>query len=121
MKPPFRIAGQYPQNYIVDADGADVVTSITLAHDCDIDAMQLLCDALKANSDPTLREVEIPAEMFPLPELPKGKSRWVGRGKFKGYDSGILPNRQIRYWDATDNEWLGTQYFGSIEFHIEAV
>jgi methyl coenzyme M reductase gamma subunit len=121
MKPPFRIAGQYPQNWIQDSTGADVVTSIAVSADCDEDMMQLLCDALNANSDPTMRMVQIPAEMFPLPELPEGKSRWIGRGTFKGYDSGILPNRQIRYWDATDNEWLGTQYFGSWEFHIEAI
>jgi hypothetical protein len=121
MKPPYKIKGVYPCNWIADADGKDFVTRI----ECDIgdetDYMQMICDALNANSDPTLREVEIPAEMFPLPELPKGKTRWIGRGAFKRYHTGILPNRQIRYWDETDNEWLGTQFFGSWEFHIEAI
>jgi hypothetical protein len=121
MKPPYKIAGQYPHNWIVDAGGADVVTSITLALDCEIDAMQLLCDALNANSDPTLREVEIPAEMFPLPELPHGKKRWIGRGRFETYDSGILPNRKIRYWGMHVPEWCVTQYFGGEQFHIEAI
>jgi hypothetical protein len=121
MKPPCKIKGAYPQNYIVDADGADVVTSITLALDCEIDAMQLLCDALNANSDPTLREVEIPAEMFPLPELPKGKTRWIGRGAFDGQNLGIFPNRKIRFWSIFCDEWQTTQFFAGTQFHIEAV
>ena len=82
MKPPYKIKGAYPQNWIQDSTGTDVVTSITLTLKCDLDAMQLLCDALNANSDPTMREVEIPAEMFPLPELPELKERWIGRGWF---------------------------------------
>jgi hypothetical protein len=121
MKPPYRIAGQYPQNYIVDADGADVVTSITLTLDCEQDIMQLLCDALNANSDPTLREVEIPAEMFPLPELPKGKTRWIGRGRFKSGSGGFAPDRKIRYYDEDYQEWQTTQHFGENVFHIEAI
>ena len=121
MKPPYRIAGQYPQNYIVDADGADVVTSITLTLDCDLDAMQLLCDALNANSDPTLREVEIPAEMFPLPELPKGKKRWIGRGCFEGKCFGIYPDRRIRYYSPHDKGWFTTNHFAEKYFHIEAI
>jgi len=121
MKPPFRIAGQYPQNWIVDADGADVVTSITIAHICDLDAMQLLCDALNANSDPTLREVEIPAEMYPLPELPEGKIKWIGRGWFNRKTYGIFPNRKIRYYDPEGGEWHTTQHFAQNVFHIEAV
>ena len=121
MKPPYKIAGQYPHNYIVDADGADVVTSITLALDCDLDAMQLLCDALNANSDPTLREVEIPAEMFPLPELPQGKTRWIGRGYFEGKSFGIYPHRKIRYYEPHNKEWFTTNHFAEKYFHIEAV
>lgn len=121
MKPPYRIAGQYPQNYIVDADGNDVVASIILVQDCDEDMMQLLCDALNANSDPTLREVEIPAEMFPLPELPQGKTRWIGRGRFGRKAHGIYPNRKIRYYSTEEKEWFATQYFGENVFHIEAV
>jgi len=121
MKPPFRIAGKYPQNYIVDADGADVVASIILVQDCDQDVMQLLCDALNANSDPTMREVEIPAEMYPLTELPQGKTRWIGRGYFDGKCYGIFPNRKIRYYNPQDKEWNTTQYFGEDLFHIEAI
>jgi hypothetical protein len=121
MKPPFRIAGQYPQNWIVDADGADVVTSITLARECDLDAMQLLCDALNPNSDPTMREVEIPAYMFPLPELPKRKTTWTGRGCFEGKCFGIYPDRKIRYYEPDDKEWNTTNHFAEKYFHIEAV
>jgi hypothetical protein len=120
MKPPYKIKGVYPRNYIVDADGADVVTEMKLALDCDIDAMQLLCDALNANSDPTLREVEIPAEMFPLPELPIGKTRWIGRGSFIGKGR-FCPDRKIRFWDEDNYEWATTQHFSYDIFHIEAV
>jgi hypothetical protein len=121
MKPPYKIAGQYPQNWIQDSAGADVVTSITLALDCEIDAMQLLCDALNANSDPTMREVEIPAEMFPLPELPQGKARWIGRGRFPDWECAITPQRKIRYMEESEMRWLCTSYFGNDYFHIEAV
>jgi hypothetical protein len=121
MKPPFRIAGQYPHNWIVDADGADVVTSITLAHECDLDAMQLLCDALNPNSDPTLREVEIPADFAELPPLPTNKSRWAGRGYFEGKCYGIYPQRKIRYYEPDEKEWHTTQHFAENFFHIEAV
>ena len=121
MKPPYKIAGQYPHNYIVDADGADVVTNITLALDCEIDAMQLLCDALNANSDPTMREVEIPAEMYPLPPLPEGKTRWMGRGFFAQKWHGPFRDRVIKYYEKIGNEWCSTRYFGYNFFHIEAI
>jgi len=121
MKPPFRIAGQYPHNWIQDSAGADVVTSIAVFADCEQDMMQLLCDALNANSDPTMREVEIPAEMFPLPELPQGKERWIGRGTFDGKSHGVFPYRKIRWWGDGENEWLTTQHFSGNVFHIEAV
>jgi hypothetical protein len=121
MKPPYKIKGAYPQNWIQDSTGADVVTSITLTLDCEIDAMQLLCDALNANSDPTMREVEIPAEMFPLPELPELKERWIGRGRFPDKTHGIYPNRKIRYYDPHDKDWYTTQHFAENFFHIEAI
>jgi hypothetical protein len=121
MKPPYKIAGQYPQNYIVDADGADVVTEMKLALDCDIDAMQLLCDALNANSDPAMREVEIPVDCTELPPLPTNKSRWAGRGYFDGKCYGIFPQRKIRYYEPDEKEWYTTQHFAENFFHIEAV
>lgn len=121
MKPPYKIAGRYPQNWIQDSTDADVVTSIRIAPDCDEDMMQLLCDALNANSDPTLREVEIPTDFYPLPELPKGKTRWIGRGRFKSGRDIFAPNRKIRYFDEDYQEWQTTQHFGEDVFHIEAV
>jgi len=121
MKPPYKIAGQYPHNWIQDSTGADVVTSITLTLNCDEDMMQLLCDALNANSHPTLREVEIPAELYPLPELPQGKERWIGRGRFKSGSGIFAPNRKIRYYNEDYQEWQTTQHFGENVFHIEAI
>lgn len=121
MKPPYKIAGQYPHNWIQDSAGADVVTEMKLALDCEIDAMQLLCDALNANSDPTMREVEIPADMYPLPELPQGKTRWIGRGRFERGRGIFAPNRKIRYRDEEYQEWQTTPHFGENLFHIEAV
>jgi hypothetical protein len=121
MKPPYKIAGQYPQNYIVDADGADVVTQLRCDWKDETDYMQLLCDALNANSDPTLREVEIPADFAELPPLPTNKSRWAGRGYFKGKCFGIYPDRKIRYYEPREKDWHTTQHFAQNVFHIEAV
>lgn len=121
MKPPYKIKGAYPQNYIVDADGADVVTQLRCDLQDETDYMQILCDALNANSDPTMRVVEIPAEMYPLPDLPKGKSRWIGRGCFYAEKHGPFPHRKIRFWEEDCNEWQTDSFFMNSTFHIEAV
>ena len=70
--------------------------------------------------DSTMREVEIPKKYFPLPELPEGKTRWVGRGRFPA--NAILGNgREIRYYSNLTKEWLSCVNFSGGSFHIEAV
>jgi hypothetical protein len=70
--------------------------------------------------DPTMREVGIPKGYYPLPDLPKGKSRWVGRGRFGGqFVSGN--GREIYYYYSGDKQWKGCIDFSYHVFHIEAV
>ena len=72
----------------------------------------------KVDEDPTMREVEIPEEYFPLPELPEGKTRWVGRGYFGGRTIEVSDDRHLRFHD---DSWSGTYVFSHNYFHIEAV
>lgn len=74
-----------------------------------------------APEDPTMRVVEIPAEMHPLPDLPEGYSRWVGRGC--GWPEAIAAgNRVVRWFRWSTNEWQPTSTFSAHTcFHIEAV
>jgi hypothetical protein len=68
---------------------------------------------------PTMQEVGIPKEYYPLPDLPKGKSRWVGRGRFGGkFASGN--GREIYYYSG-DKQWRDCIDFSYHVFHIEAV
>lgn len=70
--------------------------------------------------DPTQLEVPIPDNAPPLPELPEGKTRWIGRGRFEGKK--IDGNRrQIKYWLASDDRWTTTYEFSLSPFHIEAI
>ena len=70
--------------------------------------------------DPTMREVEIPSEYYPLPELPEGKSCWVGRGRFPD-QSFYRDGRAIRYYSSGDKDWVICYGFSMDLFHIEAV
>ena len=68
--------------------------------------------------DPTRRVVPIPEEMLPLPPVPEGYDKWVGRGTFGG---GLFrgKGRLIRYWGA--EKWNLCDNFSNYQFHIEAV
>ena len=68
--------------------------------------------------DSTRLVVPIPEEMLPLPPVPEGHDKWVGRGTFR---SGLFrgEGRLIRYWDT--EKWTLCANFSSHQFHIEAV
>lgn len=74
----------------------------------------------KVDEDPTLQEVEIPSICHPLPKLPRGKKRWVGRGTMGGVREKAL-GRHLRYYDTQFRRWVGTDEFSLDFFHIEAV
>ena len=68
--------------------------------------------------DPTMREVPIPEDAPPLPPLPEGKTRWVGRG---GFDDTTIPTGARIVYFLTTIRWLETIAFSTKMFHIEAV
>lgn len=79
-------------------------------------------DIPTAPEDPTMREVPIPDEYLPLPPLPEGKTRWVGRGVFEDAVA-YAGDRTVFYWWG-GTQWLPTATFSSrspTQFHIEAV
>ena len=69
-------------------------------------------------TDPTQRIVPIPDEMLPLPPLPKGYSKWVGRGTFEGQTI-RAKGKKIAYWDL--DVWETTSCLSLDFFHIEAI
>lgn len=70
--------------------------------------------------DPTRRVVPIPEEMLPLPPVPEGYDRWVGRGRFP---ETIFEGdgRVIQFWGTSSSIWIACDTFDSNYFHIEAI
>ena len=95
-----------------------------------IDALQARVNALtdrldsmlaKEPEDPTQRIVPIPEHMLPhLPPLPKGKTEWVGRGRF-GPNSLKANDRAVFWFSPAAVEFVPTRIFSRELFHIEAV
>jgi len=48
----YHVEGEYPDNWIADMDGCDVITAIIVHGDDDTtDYMQILCDALNSRKE----------------------------------------------------------------------
>jgi hypothetical protein len=69
-------------------------------------------------TDPTQRDLPW-GELPEPPPLPKGKVRWVNRGRFRGveFDTG---DRTV-YWLNNNERWLETIEFSMDYIHIEAI
>ena len=71
--------------------------------------------------DPTMRDLPFPEGIVP-PPLPKGKTRWIYRGKFLSEDTFYVdPPRHVEYFSGNEKRWHLTCHFSTDLHHIEAV